>query len=159
MSYSLEQSGIARRSFLRVGAVLAATALIPAKLWAAIARPEGAFKATALDATFAELGGTPEPHDGIIFTTPDIAENGAVVPVEVSIDESKLPGVTKLYVMVEKNPNPMTAMFMIPAGTKPFVETRVKVAQTCNLYAVAEANGKLYMASKETKVTLGGCGG
>jgi sulfur-oxidizing protein SoxY len=61
--------------------------------------------------------------------------------------------------MVEKNPNPLSAMFMIPEGTEKYVETRVKVAQTCDLYAIAEADGKLYMTKKETKVTLGGCGG
>jgi sulfur-oxidizing protein SoxY len=61
--------------------------------------------------------------------------------------------------MVEKNPNPMAAMFSMIEGTRPYVETRVKVAQTCNLYAVAETDSNFYMASKETKVTLGGCGG
>jgi sulfur-oxidizing protein SoxY len=61
--------------------------------------------------------------------------------------------------MVEKNPNPLSAMFNVPAGTRPYLETRVKVAQTCNLYAVVDVDGKLYMAAKETKVTLGGCGG
>lgn len=159
MTHSTHSAGIARRGFLRLGAVIAATALLPAKLWAAMARPKEAFIATGLDETFAQIGGTPEKHEGIIFSTPDIAENGAVVPVKVEIDTAKLPNVEKIYVMVELNPNPLAAMFMVPAGTQPFVETRVKVAQTCNLYAVAEAGGRLYMAAKETKVTLGGCGG
>jgi len=151
--------GMARRSFLRLGAVVAATALLPTKLWAAMMRPAAAFTATGLEGTFAEIGGTPIETDAIVFTTPDIAENGAVVPVKVEIDEAKLPNVTKIYVMVEKNPNPLSAMFMIPEGTEKYVETRVKVAQTCDLYAIAEADGKLYMTKKETKVTLGGCGG
>jgi len=159
MTHTTQAAGIARRGFLRLGAVVAATALLPVKLWAAMARPKEAFTATGLDTTFAQIGGTPEMHDGIIFSTPDIAENGAVVPVKVEIDTAKLPNVEKIYVMVELNPNPLAAMFMVPNGTQPFVETRVKVAQTCNLYAVAEADGKLYMAAKETKVTLGGCGG
>lgn len=159
MTHSIHSSGIARRGFLRISAVVATAALLPIKLWAAMARPKEAFTATGLDDTFAHIGGTPEMHDGIIFSTPDIAENGAVVPVKVEIDTAKLPNVEKIYVMVELNPNPLAAMFMVPAGTQPFVETRVKVAQTCNLYAVAEAGGKLYMAAKETKVTLGGCGG
>lgn len=152
-------AGMARRGFLRLGAVVAATAFLPLKLFAAVARPKAAFTATGLETTFAEIGGTPVESDGIIFTTPDIAENGAVVPVKVEIDSAKLPNVTKLFVMVEKNPNPLSGMFMIPEGTEAYVETRVKVAQTCDLYAVAEADGKLYMAKKETKVTLGGCGG
>ncbi len=152
-------NGMARRGFLRLGAVAAATAMLPAKLWAAIARPEETFTATGIDATFAAMGGTPEVHDGIIFSTPDIAENGAVVPVKIEVDSAQLPNVSKVYVLVELNPNPMAAMFMVPEGTEAYVETRVKVAQTCNLYAVAEADGKLYMKAKETKVTLGGCGG
>lgn len=151
--------GLARRGFLRLGALTLAAVAMPAKLWAAITRPDAAFTAAGLDATFAELGATPENSDGIIFTTPDIAENGAVVPVKVEIDGSKLSDVSKIYILVEKNPNPLSGMFMFPEGTEPYVETRVKVAQTCNLYAVAEVDGKLYMTAKETKVTLGGCGG
>lgn len=159
MTQYTPSTGMARRSFLRLGAVAAAAALLPMKLWAAIARPEPAFKATGLEAAFAEIGGTPMESDGIVFSTPDIAENGAVVPVKIEVDAAKLPNVSKLYVLVEKNPNPLSAMFMVPEGTEAYVETRVKVAQTCDLYAVAEADGKLYMAKKETKVTLGGCGG
>lgn len=159
MNHSIQSAGMARRNFLRLGAFVAATAMLPAKLLAAMMRPADAFTATGLDSTFAQIGGIPELHDGIIFSTPDIAENGAVVPVKVEIDGNKLPKVDTIYVMVEKNPNPLSAMFNVPAGTKPYVETRVKVAQTCNLYAVVDVDGKLYMAAKETKVTLGGCGG
>ena len=60
---------------------------------------------------------------------------------------------------IEMNPNPLAAAFAIPKGTEPYVATRVKVAQTCVIYAVVEANGKLYKSGRETKVTLGGCGG
>ena len=69
-----------------------------------------------------------------------------------------LPNVSKVSVLVEMNPNPLAASFDIPPGTEVYIETRVKVAQTCTLYAVAEADGQLYMQSRETKVTLGGCG-
>jgi len=62
-------------------------------------------------------------------------------------------------ILVEKNPNPLSAVFMVPDGTEPAVQTRVKVAQTGLIYGVVEADGKLYKAAKETKVTLGGCGG
>ena len=91
--------------------------------------------------------------------TPDIAENGAVVPIRVEVDAGVLPNVSKVSVLVEMNPNPLAASFDIPAGTEVYIETRVKVAQTCTLYAVVEADGQLYMQSRETKVTLGGCGG
>ena len=151
--------GMARREFLRVGALIVTAVALPAKLWAAVAKPDAAFAATDLNATFAALGQTPTESAGIIFTTPDIAENGAVVPIKVEVDEALLPGVSRLYIMVEKNPNPMAAMFSVVEGSKPYIETRVKVAQTCNLYAVAENEEGFFMAGKETKVTLGGCGG
>jgi len=153
------ETGLPRRRFLQLGALLAATAVLPMKLWAAIARPQAAFHATALDGAFEAIGGVPEDHDGIIFTTPDIAENGAVVPVRVEVDAASLPNVSKVYILVELNPNPLAAMFTLPEGTETYIETRVKVSQTCNLYAVVEADGKLYKTAKETKVTLGGCGG
>ncbi len=159
MKHSIHPQGMARRGFLCLGAIIAATAVLPSKLWAAVIRPQTTFSATNLTSTFAELGGMPELHEGIIFSTPNIAENGAVVPVEVEVDTSRLANVEKIYVIVEKNPNPLAAMFTVAPGTKPAVETRVKVAQTGNLYAVVEAQGKHYMAVKETKVTLGGCGG
>ena len=152
-------NGLTRRGLLRMGAVISAALALPAQLWAAMARPESAFKATAIEDVFAELGGTPEASEGIVFSTPDIAENGAVVPVKVEIDTAVLPNVSRLYVLVEKNPNPVAALFDVPANTQPYVETRVKVAQTCDLYAVAEMDGKLFMTKRETKVTLGGCGG
>lgn len=152
-------NGLTRRGLLGMGAVISAALALPTQLWAAMSRPESAFKATAIEDVFAELGGTPEASEGIVFSTPDIAENGAVVPVKVEIDTAVLPNVSRLYVLVEKNPNPVAALFDVPANTQPYVETRVKVAQTCDLYAVAEMDGKLFMTKRETKVTLGGCGG
>ena len=152
-------NGLTRRGLLCMGAVISAALALPAQLWAAMARPESAFNATAIEDVFAELGGIPEISEGIVFSTPDIAENGAVVPVKVEIDTAVLPNVSRLYVLVEKNPNPVAALFDVPANTQPYVETRVKVAQTCDLYAVAEMDGKLFMTKRETKVTLGGCGG
>lgn len=149
-----------RRNFIQLtGAALglaATTALWPLRALAEALRPHAAFDAKSLEATFKQLGGTPTPSTDIEFTTPDIAENGAVVPVSVT---SKLPDTEAIYVLIEKNPNPLAAVFMIPKGTEPSVQVRVKVAQTCNLYAVVKAGGKLYSTSRETKVTLGGCGG
>ncbi len=156
MTTQFAAAGVSRRSLLRIGALMAAAAALPVKVWASIARPEAAFTATGLEDTFAQLGGMPTVSADIILETPDIAENGAVVPATII---SNIPNTTKIFVLVEKNPNPLAGMFEFPAGTAASIQTRVKVAQTCSIYGVVEADGKLYMASKETKVTLGGCGG
>lgn len=144
-----------RRGFMKLAGTVMALGMLPLKVLADFARPKEAMAATDLAGVFASLGSA-QDSDQIVLETPDIAENGAVVPVTVS---SAIPGTSKIYVVVEKNPNPMAAAFMIPAETEAFIQTRVKVAQTCPIYAVVEANGKLYKASRETKVTLGGCGG
>jgi sulfur-oxidizing protein SoxY len=102
------------------------------------------------------LGGQPASSDQVTVVAPDIAENGAVVPVGAS---SKLPGTTDIYFIVEKNPMPLAAAFYFPDGTLPEVQTRVKMGQSTNVIVVVKAEGKLYSATKETKVTLGGCGG
>jgi sulfur-oxidizing protein SoxY len=121
---------------------------------AAVTRESFAVK-TVEDALKA-IGGTPASSDQVTVVSPDIAENGAVVPVGAI---SKLPNTTEIYLIVEKNPNPLSAAFMIPAGTSADVQTRLKMGQSTNVIAVVKADGKLYSATKETKVTLGGCGG
>jgi sulfur-oxidizing protein SoxY len=151
-------AGLSRRRFLQWTALLGATMSLPARVWA-WARPEAAFVATGINEALAGLGGTPTVHSAIQFTTPDIAENGAVVPIRIEVDSAALPNVSKVSVLVEMNPNPMAAVFDIAPDTEVYIETRVKVAQTCHLYAVVEADGELYMQARETKVTLGGCGG
>ncbi len=102
------------------------------------------------------IGGTPATSDQVTVVSPDIAENGAVVPVGVT---SKLADTTEIYLLVEKNPTPLSAGFILPAGTLADVQTRLKMGQSTNVVAVVKAGGKLFSASKETKVTLGGCGG
>ena len=104
------------------------------------------------------LGGTTatESKDITFVNAPDIAENGAVVPVGV---QSKIPKTEMIAILVEKNPNSLSASFMIPEGTEAVVSTRVKMGQTSNIHAVVKADGKFYFATKEVKVTLGGCGG
>lgn len=87
---------------------------------------------------------------------PAIAENGAVVPVQVT---SSLPGTEYMAILVEKNPNPLSAAFTLPAGTEAAISTRIKMGGTSNVHALVKANGKWFIASKEIKVTLGGCGG
>ncbi|MCU0942546.1 MAG: thiosulfate oxidation carrier protein SoxY [Hydrogenophaga sp.] len=102
------------------------------------------------------VGGTPANSDQVTVVAPDIAENGAVVPIGAS---SKVPNTTEIFLIVEKNPMPLAAAFTIPAGTVADVSTRLKMGQSSNVIAVVKADGKLLSATKETKVTLGGCGG
>ena len=111
----------------------------------------------ALDETVKLLGGTTAVQSSqISITAPDIAENGAVVPIGVT---SKIPNTQNIYILVDKNLNSLSAGFGIPPGTEPNVATRVKMAQTSNVHAVVKADNKFYVATKEVKVTLGGCGG
>ena len=118
---------------------------------------KAAFDTKNVQDTVKALGGTgaTESKD-ITIISPDIAENGAVVPVSVS---SKLGKTESISILVEKNPNALSAAFDIPGGTEPFVSTRVKMGQTSNVHAVVKADGKYFYATKEIKVTLGGCGG
>jgi sulfur-oxidizing protein SoxY len=118
---------------------------------------EAAFKAKTVDDVAKVLGSgsTPTVSDAVNLRAPDIAENGAVVPVGV---ETTLKA-TEMAILVEKNPNALAAMFVLPEGAEPFATTRVKMGQTSDVYALVKADGKWFMASKEVKVTLGGCGG
>jgi sulfur-oxidizing protein SoxY len=114
------------------------------------------FEVKTLAEALKAVGGTPASSDQVTVVAPDIAENGAVVPVGAT---SKLPNTTEIYLIVEKNPMPLSCGFIIPAGTAPDVQTRLKMGQSSNVVAVVKADGKLFSATKETKVTLGGCGG
>ena len=119
--------------------------------------PESAFAAkNEADAIRLLYGKTAEPSDKIKLEAPEIAENGAVVPISVS---SSLAEVTSISILVSGNPNTLAASYKIPAGTMPSVANRLKMAKTSNVIAVVEAGGKLYSATKEVKVTVGGCGG
>jgi sulfur-oxidizing protein SoxY len=119
--------------------------------------PEDAFKQKGdADAIKALYGKTAEPSDKVKLDAPEIAENGAVVPISVS---STLPDVTSISILVAENPNALAASYRIPAGTLPSVANRLKMAKTTNVIAIVEAGGKLYSTSKEVKVTVGGCGG
>jgi len=100
-------------------------------------------------------GQAPEPSDKVMLDAPEIAENGAVVPVKVT---STLPNVTSISFMVPDNPFTLTAAYRIPAGTEASVGCRLKMAKTTKVVAVVESAGKLYSAERTVKVTLGGCG-
>jgi sulfur-oxidizing protein SoxY len=116
-----------------------------------------AFKAkSAADAIKALYGKTAEPSDKVKLDAPEIAENGSVVPISVA---TTLTDVTSISFLVAENPNALAASYRIPAGTMPSVANRLKMAKTSNVIAIVEAGGKLYSATKEVKVTVGGCGG
>jgi sulfur-oxidizing protein SoxY len=119
--------------------------------------PEDAFKQKSdADAIKALYGKTAEPSDKVKMDAPEIAENGAVVPISVS---STLDNVTSISILVAENPNALAASYRIPEGTLPSVANRLKMAKTTNVIAIVEAGGKLYSTTKEVKVTVGGCGG
>ncbi|MDQ5847863.1 MAG: thiosulfate oxidation carrier protein SoxY, partial [Pseudomonadota bacterium] len=96
------------------------------------------------------------PSKDLVIEAPQIAENGAVVPIEIT---SNLPGTTSLTVLVEKNPFPLAGKFEFKEGAVPFVKLNVKMGETSDVRVIAEAGGKHYAATKEIKVTIGGCGG
>jgi len=119
--------------------------------------PEDAFKQkTGADAIKALYGKTAEASDKVKLDAPEIAENGAVVPIAVA---TTLANVTSISFFVSENPNALAASYVIPEGTTPAVANRLKMAKTCNVIAIVESGGKLYSATKEVKVTVGGCGG
>ncbi len=132
--------------------------LAPGEAQAQAAWNKAAFDTKTMDETIKALGGTaPAQSKDITFVqTPDIAENGAVVPIGIA---SAIPKTEAIAILVEKNPNMLVAIFEIPAGTEPAISTRMKMGQSSNVYALVKADGKFYVASKEIKVTLGGCGG
>ncbi len=154
----------ARRAALKKGGGVTLLALVAAAGWL---RPElaraqawnkAAFDTRNMAETMQALGGG-EPvqsKDILFFQTPDIAENGAVVPVGIT---SNIPKTESIAILIEKNPNMLAAVFEIPPGTEPSLTTRVKMGQSSNIYALVKADGKYYVAAKDVKVTLGGCGG
>ena len=153
-----------RRDILKKGGGVTLAALVAAAGWlpreaaAQAAWNKAAFDTKSLDDTVKALGGSgaAQSKDIAFVSTPDIAENGAVVPIGVS---SSIPKTESIAILVEKNPSMLAALFDIPAGTEPSLSTRIKMGQSSNVYALVKADGKFYVTSKEIKVTLGGCGG
>ena len=148
-----------RRGFLRKTGFLAAAAsaftLLPRLALAAWNKP--AFDSKTLADAYKAMGvDAPTASSDVQLLASDIAENGAVVPVQAV---SKLPNTTQISFLVEKNPNMLAALFEIGPDTVADVTTRIKMGQTSNVIALVKADGKYYTASKEIKVTLGGCGG
>ena len=143
----------------KVAAMLAAVGLMPglARAQAAVYNT-AAFSAKTMAEVMKALGAAmPAESKDVTITGPDIAENGAVVPVGAA---TTLPGVKRLLMMVEKNPAMLAAMFNVTDAIDANISTRVKMGQSSDVYAVAMMNdGKVLFARKEIKVTLGGCGG
>ena len=150
-----------RREFLKAGGGVAAVLLaagflklddVNAQEWS-----KAAFETKNLEELIKVLGGSGAAESAdVAIVAPDIAENGAVVPIGVA---SKVDQTEAIAILVEKNPNVLAATFQIPEGTLPDLQTRVKMAQTSNVFALVKAGGKFHYAAKEIKITLGGCGG
>jgi sulfur-oxidizing protein SoxY len=138
--------------------LLAALGLLLLKPFAALAAwNEQAFGAKTPAEALKGIGAaSPAPSKDIVIEAPQIAENGAVVPIEIS---SNIPGTTAIAVVIEKNPFPLAGRFEFKEGALPFVKVNVKMGETSDVRVVAFAGGKQFSASREIKVTIGGCGG
>jgi len=153
---------ISRRTFLKLtggaGALAAAFAaglVASGQAWAATWNKAG-FESKALADVMKSLGATGAAESrNIVITAPDIAENGAVVPVAIT---SKLPNTQQISIVAEKNPFPLAATFDIAGGSEGYVSARIKMGQTSDVWAVVKADGKYFTARKEVKITVGGCG-
>jgi sulfur-oxidizing protein SoxY len=152
-----------RRTFLKgslmtsaLGVAVGAGMLKPKTVLAAW--PEAAFKADSMDAAMSAIGATGAAEsDKIKFVkTPEIAENGNVVPINI---ETSIPGVESISVMVENNPSPLACQYLLTSNCDGYVAARIKMRKTSDVTAIVKAGGKSYMAKKQIKVTIGGCGG
>ena len=149
-----------RRNLLKsagaAAAVLAAGLLRPVLALAATWNKD-AFSAKKADDALKTIGAAgAAPSSDLVIEAPQIAENGAVVPVEIT---SKIAGTSSIAVLIEKNPYPLVAKFDFLEGALPYVKVNVKMGETSDVRVIADANGKRYAATKNIKVTIGGCGG
>jgi len=143
-----------------------ATGALAAALAAGLLRPERVLAAswdmsafrqkTAADALKSIGAQDAAMSKDVILDVPEIAENGAVVPVEIT---SHIPGTTSIAVVIDKNPFPLTSKFNFMNGALPYVKVNVKMGESSYIRVIAEAGGKHYVAMREVKVTIGGCGG
>lgn len=152
-----------RRKALKAGGSVGLLALFGAfgLLKSSVVQAEwnkAAFTSKTMEDALSAMGAI-NPEKNAVFiqlTVPEIAENGAIVPVSVA---STFPNVEQVTIFADKNPNVMAANFVFPPGTESMVTTRVKMAKTSNIVALVKADGKFYITAKEVKVTAGGCGG
>lgn len=148
-----------RFTFRFVGGVAAAVAaglLAPLRALAAEWN-KAAFDARAVPDTLKALGiPSAADSDKIDLKAPEIAENGAIVPVEIT---SSIPGTESFIIIADKNPQPLVAQFDISPSMEPFISTRIKMGESARVRVLVKAGGKFYSTSREVKVTIGGCGG
>lgn len=144
-----------RRNLLRTIGMLAGVMMFPLRLVAAKWN-EKAFDEVDFSNSLTSIGAlAPVESDLITLKTPEIAENGSIVPIQVS---SEIPGTERIFVFAEKNPQPLVASFTFHKGVDPFFATRIKMGETASVHAVVLADGKYFIASRYVKVTIGGCG-
>jgi sulfur-oxidizing protein SoxY len=137
-------------------AALAAGLLRPLAALAAAWNKDAFGAKNAADALHSLGAANAVPSNDVLIEAPQIAENGAVVPIEIT---SNVRGTRSLMVLVDKNPFPLVGKFDFAEGALPFVKLNVKMGETSDVRVVAEAGGKYYVATREIKVTIGGCGG
>ena len=115
-----------------------------------------AFDAHALPEVLKAIGASSViESDKIELRAPEIAENGAIVPVEIT---SRIPGTESIYIIADKNPQPLVAEFDFTGATDPFISTRIKMGETAKVRVIVKAGGKFYATTRDVKVTIGGCG-
>jgi len=146
---------IRRTVFQAAGALAAGLFLAPLRALAAWNKEAFGAKTAADALKIIGVAGSAESKD-IAIEAPQIAENGAVVPIEIT---SNVPNTRSIAVVIEKNPFPLAAKFDFGDGALPYVKVNVKIGESSFVRVVAEAGGRHYSASKEIKVTIGGCGG
>jgi sulfur-oxidizing protein SoxY len=144
-----------RRTILLAFGTLVGSLIIPLRAFAAWNKEAFGAK-TAADALKSLRAGSSTESKDIAIEAPQIAENGAVVPVEIT---SNLPDTRSIAVVIEKNPFPLAARFEFSEGAVPYVKVNLKMGESSFVRVVAEAGGRYYGASREVKVTIGGCGG
>jgi sulfur-oxidizing protein SoxY len=145
-----------RRLLLQGAGALVAGLVTPLAALAATWNKEAFGAKTAADALKGIGAAGAAPSNEVIMDVPEIAENGAVVPIEIT---SQVPGTRSIAVVIDKNPFPLVAKFDFMEGALPYVKVNVKMGETSDVRAIAEANGKHYSATRNVKVTIGGCGG
>ncbi|MFP6808791.1 MAG: thiosulfate oxidation carrier protein SoxY [Pseudomonadales bacterium] len=146
---------VTRRKIMHSIMALVALSTLPFKI---LARANKAFDAENIDIVFKEIFGDLPivKSTDIKFKIPDIAENGAVVPVSIS---TNIPGVEAIYVIVDENPNPLSASFHLGPMSPADISVRVKMGRSSMVRAMVKTRDKVYTTGKEVKVTIGGCGG
>jgi sulfur-oxidizing protein SoxY len=145
-----------RRLTLRAAAAFAAGLVLPLRALAAGWNKEAFQSKTAADALRSIGASSSAESRDILIEVPQIAENGAVVPIEIT---SNLPNTKSIALVIDKNPFPLAARFDFAEGAVPYVKVNVKIGESSFVRVVAEAGGRYYAASREVKVTIGGCGG